>query len=258
MADRPGFMMYFDFAPALSKLTDEEAGALFKAIMGYAKNGQIFDLPGICGFAFEVIRPRIDRDREVYEEKCRKNSYTAYVREAKKRNEEFLGYEQWLSSFIDGHDGARTCTNVDERSRFEPTTTQQQLNSNTTQPNSTTTTTTTTNNEEGGPVPNPDVAAVISDYLNRINPSASPFSLEELSGYAEEMGKDVCIRAFDIALDSKKTTWSYIRAILRDKQARGVKCLADWDALEADREKNRKHTAAQEPPDYGNPEDFYK
>lgn len=75
-------------------------------------------------------------------------------------------------------------------------------------------------------------AAVLADYLNRINPSASNASLDELRGFVEVMGPDVCKRAFDIALDSKKTTWPYIRAILQDKQRRGVRCLADWDALE--------------------------
>ena len=87
-------------------------------------------------------------------------------------------------------------------------------------------------NECYPPTPLPDeVAGVLADYLNRINPSASPTSLDELRGFAEEMGPDVCRRAFDIALDSKKTTWPYIRAILRDKHSRGVRCLADWDAL---------------------------
>ena len=79
-------------------------------------------------------------------------------------------------------------------------------------------------------------ARVLHDYLNRVNPSASPRSLEELGGYVEAMGPDVCIRAFDVALDAKKATWPYIRGILRDKQARGVKSLADWDALEQRRE----------------------
>lgn len=82
-------------------------------------------------------------------------------------------------------------------------------------------------------------AAVLSDYLNRVNPAASPASLDELKGYAEQMGKDVCIRAIDIALDSKKATWPYIRAILRDKLQRGVKCLADWDALEEQRQADK-------------------
>lgn len=80
-------------------------------------------------------------------------------------------------------------------------------------------------------------ASVLADYLSRINPMASPSSLDELRGYAEVMGEEVCKRAFDIALDNKKTTWPYIRAILQDKQRRGVRCLADWDALEDRRNK---------------------
>lgn len=72
---------------------------------------------------------------------------------------------------------------------------------------------------------------VLADYLNRVNPSASPGSLDELKGFAEVMGPEVCRRAIDIALDSKKASWPYIRAILQDKQRRGVRCLADWDAL---------------------------
>ena len=87
-------------------------------------------------------------------------------------------------------------------------------------------------NECYSPLYSPAVQSVFSDYLSRINVSASQASLDELKGFVEVVGPDVCKRAFDIALDSKKTTWPYIRAILRDKAQRGVKCLADWDALE--------------------------
>ena len=73
-------------------------------------------------------------------------------------------------------------------------------------------------------------------YLDRVNPMASQASLEELAGFEAAMGTAVCQRAIDIALDERKTSWSYIRAILRDKQAKGVRCLADWDALETKRE----------------------
>lgn len=95
-----------------------------------------------------------------------------------------------------------------------------------------------------------ETAAVLADYLNRVNPSASPGSLDELRGFVEVMGPDVCRRAFDIALDSKKTTWPYIRAILQDKQRRGVRCLADWDALDERRDSSaqgdKKSAAAKE------------
>ena len=56
-------------------------------------------------------------------------------------------------------------------------------------------------------------------------------------------GAMACKRAFDIALDSKKTTWSYIRAILRDKLSSGVRCLAHWDALEEKRAAGKKPTS---------------
>lgn len=56
------------------------------------------------------------------------------------------------------------------------------------------------------------------------------------------MGPEVCLRAMDIALDEKKATWSYIRAILQDKYDRGVRCLEDWDALLEGRSSTRKGT----------------
>ena len=69
-------------------------------------------------------------------------------------------------------------------------------------------------------------------YRNRATTAASTACLDERRGSADARGPDVCRRSIDIALDSKKATWLDIRAILRDKQARGVKCLADWDGLE--------------------------
>lgn len=84
-------------------------------------------------------------------------------------------------------------------------------------------------------VRDPETAVVIADYANRVNPAASPRCLAELEAFARAMGPEVCRRAIDIALDERKATWSYIRAILRDKQAKGVKSLADWEALEVKR-----------------------
>ena len=75
------------------------------------------------------------------------------------------------------------------------------------------------------------VAMVQADYLNRVNAAASPASLDELAGFVEAMGP------------------SYIRGILQDKQQRGVKCLADWDALDGQRQKKRRDGTFQY--DYG-------
>lgn len=93
------------------------------------------------------------------------------------------------------------------------------------------------------------VAMVQADYLNRVNAAASPASLDELAGFVEALGPDCCRRAFDIALDERITRWSYVRGILQDKQQRGVKCLADWDALDGQRQKKRRDGTFQY--DYG-------
>ena len=86
---------------------------------------------------------------------------------------------------------------------------------------------------------NPAFAAVVSAYMDKINPTPSPMSIDELKAYTEQMGAECCLRAFDIALDAKKAHWPYIRAILRDKMAKGVRCLADWDEVEQRRETSR-------------------
>lgn len=73
---------------------------------------------------------------------------------------------------------------------------------------------------------------VLSDYCNRINPMPSQRCIAELEDFTDTMGVEVCKRAFDIALDARITRWAYIRAILRRAKDSGVKCLADFEALE--------------------------
>lgn len=92
-----------------------------------------------------------------------------------------------------------------------------------------------------------DLAAVMSAYLNKVNPMASAASLEELKNFYLEMGAPCCLRAIDIALDEKKATWSYIRAIMRNKLQQGVRCLADWDRLDAKREGEKKNGNGSSP-----------
>lgn len=117
MKQRPGFMLYFELVGALSSMEDADAGKLLKALMAYAQYGEVQELTGLAAFAFEVVRPRIDRDNEVYQEKCRKNAYYSYVSAAKRRGETPVEYEEWCG---------------DERTVWDPT------QPNTTQPNSNT------------------------------------------------------------------------------------------------------------------------
>ena len=107
MRERPGFMLYFELEPALSRLNDEEAGRLLKALMAYAQYGEVRELSGAEAVAFLMMRGRMDRDAETYRTKCRRNAYNAYVSAAKRRGELPVPYEEW--------DGERTQATVCER-----------------------------------------------------------------------------------------------------------------------------------------------
>lgn len=190
------------------KLTDQELGRLFRALMTYNSTGERQELAGRESIAFDFIADDIDTAKEAYAKKCEENS-----RKGKKggrpKKQELSEKAEKATAFSESQKSKDKIKNKEKEKIVTP-------------------------------LYSPAVASVLSDYLNRINPSASPMSLDELKGYAEEMGEAVCKRAFDIALDSKKATWPYIRAILRDKLANGVKCLADWDALEERRPKQGK------------------
>lgn len=90
------------------------------------------------------------------------------------------------------------------------------------------------------PIPPTGGSASAALYLDRVNPSASQRSLDELLAFEREMGAAVCERAIEIALDNKKTTWAYIRGILHRWQSEGVKSMADIEALEARHEREKQ------------------
>lgn len=94
---------------------------------------------------------------------------------------------------------------------------------------------------------NEDLARVMSAYMDRINPFLSERGRDELAGFVDVMGADVCLRAIEIALENKAAKWPYIRAILQSKQAQGVRCIADWDELEEKRDKENVRNKGTEP-----------
>lgn len=83
-------------------------------------------------------------------------------------------------------------------------------------------------------------SSAVAEYLNRVNPSASQRSLDELTAFERSMGTEICLRAIDIALDNRKTSWAYIKAILQRWSSEGVKCIADIEALDLRHEQEKR------------------
>lgn len=102
--------------------------------------------------------------------------------------------------------------------------------------------------------PPPEKGGAVEAYMARINPTPSSASMYELIDFEKKLGTPVCLRAIDEALDANARTWTYVKAILRNKEANGVTSLEEWDRQEAER-LNAKHrnvaTKATEEEDNG-------
>ena len=95
MSQRPGVMLFFDVRPALKRLTVEERGRLFEAILDYGELGLLPDFEGGLGIVWDFIQPRIDQDAARYADKVLKNRYSVYTREAKRAGLQPVEFEIW-------------------------------------------------------------------------------------------------------------------------------------------------------------------
>lgn len=85
MADRPGIMIYFSFHSALKRLSYEEKGVLFDAILDYGETGALPELDGVLGVCWDFIQPVIDKDAEAYRRKCERAKKSVEARWAREK-----------------------------------------------------------------------------------------------------------------------------------------------------------------------------
>ena len=76
------FLLFTEQRTAISYLTDEEAGKMFKAIYAYADEGIIPEFTGSMMSVFSMYRSQIDRSKEAYRKKCEKNRENSNKRKA--------------------------------------------------------------------------------------------------------------------------------------------------------------------------------
>lgn len=74
MARMSGFFCQDAYLPKLAKLTDNEVGSLFRALMKYHADGEIAELDGKVGLAFDFIRDDVDQQEKAYSAKCKQAS----------------------------------------------------------------------------------------------------------------------------------------------------------------------------------------
>lgn len=116
MTEYPGFMVYFDSWGPLMMTGDATLAAILRAAMRYAETGEPPALKGKAAVLWEMVRPKLDRDRLKYEEARVKKRYAVYCREAGKNGGRPLSYAEWLratSPDAERYPNTDTDTNTD-------------------------------------------------------------------------------------------------------------------------------------------------
>lgn len=144
---RPGVMFYFDIRPCIKRLSLEEKGRLFEAILDYGEYGAVPEVDGVLGIAWDFIQPKIDKDGERYETQIEQKQYAVFAREIKKHGGTPVPFAEWKELT----DNERSRLLSADTGRY-PTT------------NSTSTSTTTSTNNIGADKPPTPVRKEFSHY----------------------------------------------------------------------------------------------
>lgn len=82
---KPSFLVYYDNEVVVVRLSDEEAGRLFKSLFPYGREEikPDFEESPALAMAFDILGMAIDRDKEKYVKRCEKNRKNIEKRWAK-------------------------------------------------------------------------------------------------------------------------------------------------------------------------------
>ena len=206
----------YEYLEEMEALNDAEFGRLTRALLTYSMTGEPIALCGNERFYAKRAMAQEDRFKASYDESKHKKS-DAGKKGAAKRWDSKNGSA--IPAMAD--DGKNGYTETDTK------------------------TNTDTPPSNDGKSNAPDAhrspfSVVLASYANRVNPMPTERCRAELETFVRELGADVCLRAIDVAIDERKTSWSYIRGILRAKKEQGVRSLADWDRADEQRQAGKK------------------
>ena len=74
------FCCYHSYRRNVAKLSDQEVGRLFRALLEYSESGEAKELAGRESVAFDFIADDIDRQKQAYQERCEQSKKNASKR----------------------------------------------------------------------------------------------------------------------------------------------------------------------------------
>lgn len=219
----PAFLFYSsDFLSGTMLMTDEEIGQYIKLLCLQHQKGHLKekDMLNICKTYNEDIFSKFKKDEEgnYYNERLEyeANKRKAYSESRRNNRKKKETYEKDMKNICNSYEQHMGNANANENRNI---------------------------NKDNSKVNDSCVndLQVIVDFYNENIGLITPYGLEILSSYAEEMDQELIILAMKKSVEANKRTIQYIKAILNNWSKQGIKTVLDAEQEDRKfRDKNNK------------------
>lgn len=209
----PAFLFYSsDFLSGTMLMSDEDVGKYIRLLCLQHQKGHLKEkeMLNICKEFNEDIFSKFQKDNEgkyfnerLEEETNKRKAYSESRRNNRKKKEIKETYEKDMNNICDSYEKHMENENANVNENIN-------INKN--------------NKVNDSCV---DDLQNIIDFYNENIGLITPYGIEILSSYAEEMQKDLIILAMKKSVESNKRTIQYIKAILNNWQKAGIKTLIE-------------------------------
>ena len=221
----PAFLFYSsDFLSGTMLMTDEEIGQYIKLLCLQHQNGHLKekDMLNICKTYNEDIFSKFKKDEEgnYYNERLEyeANKRKAYSESRRNNRKKKETYEKDMKNICNSYEQHMGNANANENRN-------RNINKNNSKVNDSCV----------------NDLQVIIDFYNENIGLITPYGLEILSSYAEEMDQELIILAMKKSVEANKRTIQYIKAILNNWSKQGIKTVLDAEQEDRKfRDKNNK------------------
>ena len=221
----PAFLFYSsDFLSGIMLMTDEEIGQYIKLLCLQHQKGHLKekDMLNICKTYNEDIFSKFKKDEEgnYYNERLEyeANKRKAYSESRRNNRKKKETYEKDMKNICNSYEQHMGNANANENRNIN-------INKNNSKVNDSCV----------------NDLQVIIDFYNENIGLITPYGLEILSSYAEEMDQELIILAMKKSVEANKRTIQYIKAILNNWSKQGIKTVLDAEQEDIKfRDKNNK------------------
>lgn len=94
---KPGIMIYFDIAETVRSLRPSDAGRLLLAMLDYGQYGSDPKLTGTLRAIWPLVKPKLDKDQDMYENVVVQRKYAGFCKSRTSRNLPKIPFDTWLA-----------------------------------------------------------------------------------------------------------------------------------------------------------------